>query len=429
MVTPSQSDSVGAPPAPFLQISSDKLQLKEGGGCLALFGLPFFAAGVLMALTLMGIGPMKVEPNNKWTPWALGAMSVVFTTAGAVMMFGRQWLIIDVTRRCVIRQYGLLVPFRTCERSLSEFNALVIVHDPGDSDSPERFPVRLRSTRAPDFVISRPGQFGEALAQAEYLARLLRFPLVDTTSDHETVMDSGKGVLTLQERAVTTPETVTPERPAKMRALVSEATDRTTVVIPGGGSWFAGLLGLVFPVFVLFIVVPGLMRFFTRTHTPHYVQFGFLLFLTLIFVVPTIFASVNLMVGSRRKRLTVTATPEGLTIEQRTAWRTRSKFVSGADLLDIDCSTVDGTLASAKASLKSSNSPSYGRVERVFEMLKKYIPSKGITVKSRRELLTFGEGLPAGELRFLVWTLRRALGGHRDRLVTKVSGAFHGDGV
>lgn len=421
MEASSQIASPAEPPKPFRQTAPDRLELKEGGGCLALFGLPFFAAGVLMALAVTGLLPMHVEANKKWTPLALGAMAVLFTATGAIMVFGRQWLIIDLTRRCVIRQYGLLLPFRTHERLLSEFNALLIVHDPGNSDSPERFPVRFRALNGQDFIISKPGKFGESLAQAEYLSALLRLPLVDTTTDHETLVDSGKGVLNLQERAITEEETPAPTRPPKMRALVTETAEKAILVIPTGGSWIAGALGIVFPLFVLLVVLPGIMRFFARANAPHFIQYGFLLFLTLIFVLPTLIGSLNLMVGSKRKRMTVTATPDGLTLEQRTAWRKHSKFVPIADLLDIDCSTIDGAIRSVKASSARFNSASPG-AERLVQVLKKYVPSKGIIVKTRSELLTFGEGLPADELRYVLWVLRRALGGHQPAGVTKVSG-------
>src|SRR5512146_1638532 len=102
METSWQSASPGSPPRPFRLTAPDRLELKEGGGCLALFGLPFFATGVMLAFTAVGIVPTQGQ-SSKWTPLALGAMSVVFTSVGAILVFGRQWLFIDLTRRSVIR--------------------------------------------------------------------------------------------------------------------------------------------------------------------------------------------------------------------------------------------------------------------------------------------------------------------------------------
>ena len=47
--------------------------------------------------------------------------------------------------------------------------------------------------------------------------------------------------------------------------------------------------------------------------------------------------------------------------------------------------------------------------ERVMATLKKLAPNQGIIVKSRTGIVTLGEGLPADELRYLVWLLRKAM--------------------
>jgi len=39
------------PPAPLRRTSPFTLELKEGGGCMAVFGLPLFLSVVLLALT------------------------------------------------------------------------------------------------------------------------------------------------------------------------------------------------------------------------------------------------------------------------------------------------------------------------------------------------------------------------------------------
>jgi hypothetical protein len=42
---------------------------------------------------------------------------------------------------------------------------------------------------------------------------------------------------------------------------------------------------------------------------------------------------------------------------------------------------------------------------------RKWMPTKGIIAKSRKELVAFGEGLPADELQYLNSVLRKALAG------------------
>ena len=188
MATGAHNGSLAAPPPPFRQTSPQIIELREGGGWVAIVGLPFVLAGVVMALTVAGLLHIEVEPTDKWTPLVLAGLSVAFIAGGAVMLFGRLWLTIDASRDCIVRSYGLLVPLHTRERSLSEFNAVVIVHQAGDSDSGERYPVRLRSITGRDFVVSNPTEFGPSRSQAEYLSFFLRLPLVDTTTDHDTVI-------------------------------------------------------------------------------------------------------------------------------------------------------------------------------------------------------------------------------------------------
>jgi hypothetical protein len=104
----------------------------------------------------------------------------------------------------------------------------------------------------------------------------------------------------------------------------------------------------------------------------------------------------------------VKASPGGLLIECRSAWRKRATLVSADDIRDLDCSTFEGALESARKPFEMSATPG-GGTERLFARLERWVPTKGITVKSRRELITFGEGLPAGELQYLSWVLRKTL--------------------
>jgi len=45
-------------PTDFRQVAPDRLQIREGGGCVSLFGLPFFAAGVFVTLIGLRVVPV-----------------------------------------------------------------------------------------------------------------------------------------------------------------------------------------------------------------------------------------------------------------------------------------------------------------------------------------------------------------------------------
>ena len=400
----------GSPPPPFRLTSPQILELREGGGCLAIFGLPFLFAGVAMLLGAAGILHIKMESEG--SPTSLSLAGGAFFALGALLVFGRRWLTLDVSRGLLVRRYELLVPIRSRERPLTDFTAVVVTYLMGDSDSGEQYPVRLRTVRGPDFVVSSPAKFADSRVQAEYLSGFLRLPLVDTTTDHETVVAPERAGSTLRERLLAGgAEAQQPLRPEKMRCEVTESPGKATVVIPGGGSWPAGVLSIVFPLLMLIVVIPAFLRFFTRG-APQIVQYAFLLFMVAIFVLPTIFASVKMMVSSKRRRTTVTASTSGLVIEQRSGWRPHTLEIPAAELLDLDCSTVEAAMKAARnSSIRLGGAPNPAAAGRLAAGLKKWFPSQGIILKSRTDLITFGEGLRAGELQYLTWVLRKALAG------------------
>jgi len=70
----------------FRHVAQDRIQIRQGGGGLAIFGLPFFAAGVFMLLTVSGF----IEMSNSDTvslPGQLGLlfMGLVFTAVGGAL--------------------------------------------------------------------------------------------------------------------------------------------------------------------------------------------------------------------------------------------------------------------------------------------------------------------------------------------------------
>ena len=67
-------------------------------------------------------------------------------------------------------------------------------------------------------------------------------------------------------------------------------------------------------------------------------------------------------------------------------------------------------MRSARGSYRM-HTPASPSTERLVAMLKRWGPANGIIVKSRHELITFGEGLPASELQYLSGVLRKALTG------------------
>ncbi|HEU4692831.1 MAG TPA: hypothetical protein VFS23_30930, partial [Vicinamibacterales bacterium] len=92
----------------FRRVAPDRLEIREGGGCMTIFGLPFFAAGVFMLLVSAGLIPVE-GGDDVLTRIVLPLMGIAFTLVGGALSFGRAWTIVDGTRREVLKQWGLLV--------------------------------------------------------------------------------------------------------------------------------------------------------------------------------------------------------------------------------------------------------------------------------------------------------------------------------
>ena len=119
----------------------------------------------------------------------------------------------------------------------------------GDSDSADRYPVLLRAKAGgTDYALSSSTQYGESREQAAAVAKLLKLPLVDATTDHESVRDADRVDATLQER-LRSGEDASAEaaRPLRMQCQVRESSRAVEIVLPGPGFKPGTLIGLSSP--------------------------------------------------------------------------------------------------------------------------------------------------------------------------------------
>ncbi|HSW48830.1 MAG TPA: hypothetical protein VLH09_01585, partial [Bryobacteraceae bacterium] len=223
---------------------------------------------------------------------------------------------------------------------------------------------------------------------------------------------------TLQERLRSQgegPEAVA--RPEVMHCQVTETGSETTVVFPWRGSAVPSLVVSVVAVVFLLLLIPNLLRFFRETGTPEFVRFGFLGVLILVFGVLPWLGVLNRARAAMRSRTVVKVSRAGIWIERRGAWRGETSLIPASDVLSIDYEAADIRLKAIRrtAAARGAAGPAPGpRTRRLIETLNKLVPSKGLVIKTRQDLVIVGEGLPAGELRYLASLLQRALAGTKD---------------
>src|SRR5215470_15981815 len=78
----------GPMPLAITEVAPGRLEIREGGGCLTLFGLPFLAVGIYASLATLGFVVMRNE-GQAVTHAAAVVFAVLFTLVGGVLTFGR----------------------------------------------------------------------------------------------------------------------------------------------------------------------------------------------------------------------------------------------------------------------------------------------------------------------------------------------------
>ncbi|HLY41221.1 MAG TPA: hypothetical protein VKR52_08400 [Terracidiphilus sp.] len=405
MIDPGQSGRFNeslAPPAPFRQSEPGVLKITRGGGAIAIFGMPFLLAGAFMLLTAAAILPLRTGSGGAPAP-ILIPMGFVFLAVGGIMVFGRQVLILDLHRRSIIRQLRLLIPLRTDERPLSDFNAVVTSHNPGDSEAPETYPVMLRASVGKDVTITKPLLFGESQRIAQHLARTLPLPMVDSTTDRELRVDPEDVGKSLQERTDPRVASEPQPRPVQMSSQIEENASETKIVIPAGAPRPMMYIRMLLPIAVCLIATLCAIPVLAKSANPS----TLLLIFLVLFGLPTVWASIYFARLGQRKNTTVTISRSRIVIARSQGRMMQTTDLPASDVLDVDYSTIENAVASARSAYPAGIHPSES--DRVMATVRKLVPNPGIIIKSRNGLITVGEGLSSDELKYLTWVLRKAL--------------------
>lgn len=338
-------------------------------------------------------------------------LCLVLLAAGGLLVFGRRSITLDAAGGSLTSSYSLLIPIRSARRDLTGFDGVVMAFRLGDSESPDRYPIRLRAREGKDFTICSPAKFADARNQAEYLSHFLGLPLSDMTTDNELVVSPEQARQTLRERVRCGSGESTVEPPRGTRCQVTESGGKVTLVIPRRTSRVAVGFAVLVSSLTMLLFAPLLRIDFTRSGTPVWIRILFTGLVIFAFgVLPLV--TTGLAFGAVRSSIIVTASAESLTI-QRGGRRRRTATISAADILDVDYQTIHGIVESARHLARRPVQSPTGSAQ-LFQALARSLPSKGIIVKSRQGVTTFGDGLPLEELRHVKSVLIRTLAGPKD---------------
>ncbi len=407
----------------FQDIGPDRLRMRDGGGCLSLFGVPFFLAGVFAML----IGTGVVRTGNAadvplWVWWFIFLVGLAFAAAGGGLMLGRRWITIDKARGVLCKQWGLLVPMKGDECNLQDFEAVLLRVEAGNSDTADRYPVLLKGKPGrSDLRLTSSPAYGEARERGAAVARFLGVQLIDATTDHVSATAPDGVEATFQERVragdVGREEAV---RPLRMQSQVRDAGSTVEIVLPSPGLRPAGLVGVAVSTGLLMYVASDVLRVLRRTNTPDGAQWTVLGLAVFLFVLGSLRGVIGSVLTAVRGRTVVTASAQGIVIAEPGVWRTKTTRIAAADILGLDYGTGGASLQSARRFAEQrlaqagrlQMSPGQGRAaSRWLSLCERLVKSRGIVIKSRNRLITFGAGLPDEEVRYLYAIVARALGG------------------
>jgi len=403
------------------EVGPGRLEIREGGGCLTLFGLPFFATGIFMMLASFGVVTMRSDGAAVTQATAFG-LSILFTLVGGVLVFGRSIATIDIGQQVVTKQWRILLPLRTWTYQLSDYTAVTLAFVRGDSDSADKYPIALKGKTVAPLPLCSPTQFAEARQCAAAVARHLGLDIEDTSTDHASRVTASELEAPLQDRLRSVASAAPAvSRPAAMMSDVNDDGGSLRIAIPMPPLHPLAAIGGLFPA----AVAMGMLAWLGLLSTPRPLALIELIFVGLRFVgfgvLPTA-SVVARWIRSRIGRTIITISTEGLRVQERGILRARTlATLDASEILDVDYSTKESMLTSARRSAEADtatmrNIPSAAatagpNTEWVFGILGRFLKGKGIIVKTRKGLTTFGEGLADDEIQYLHAIVRRALAG------------------
>jgi hypothetical protein len=401
--------------------TSNQLVVREGGGCLGIFGLPFLVAGVFLVLAAVGIVPMENAAEVPAWAWpVMVGMGMVFVGVGGGLAFGRRWVTVDTGRNLVLSQWGPLVPLRTQEHRLEGFEEVRLVLRPGDGDSSDRYDVILWPRRGGKEVpLSSSALYGESRELAAAVAKFTGFTLVDASTPGGERIPPEEVDLPFQDRAPgETGGSLPAPRPIRMQSQVRESFRGVEIFLPQASFRLTKLLGPGIAMGVLVLFGPPLLQFFRETDTPAVVQVVFMGFLAFLFLVLPLWSILHGVLLSLRGGTLVTVSGEGITLEERGAFGRKVARLPTADILGVDHGALQAILSSARQEAEeripgSRRSPPGTTADTCepgwMRILKRLAPGRGVMVKTRKDVLSFGAGLPDDEVRYLHAIVVRAL--------------------
>jgi hypothetical protein len=406
----------------FLQTGGDPdiIERKSGGGCLTVFGIPFFLSGLWVLLIGIGVGPIPAAGGLPASAVAV-LFGIIFMAVGVVLIFGRSGLIIDRRENRVIQWQGLLVPLRRTVQPLDSFDGVRL--DCNREDKAKSYPVQLKKSGDPAgaITVEQPADYPRARQTAETLARFIRKPLEDLSSGKSVIRAPDLLDESLRERVRRLGEErgFFPPQPIPMRTKIEQTVDGVILSIPGPalgpGRLFPLVVALAFAGIAAFFFLPGL----SSLPAPPTIRYLIIGFVVLFAILMPILTALRSLAGSRGLSIRITVTRALLRVEEGLGGKRQTTEIPADELEELEYadrrSAFNRIEIPGMKGLKDFGDTGTPRlpdgrpVPKILLALMRMAPSQGITARSDRVAVTFGKGLPDDELAYLYALIRKIL--------------------
>ncbi|PKN37401.1 MAG: hypothetical protein CVU62_10445 [Deltaproteobacteria bacterium HGW-Deltaproteobacteria-2] len=411
--------AIAAKKSPFIYRDQATLEMRSGGGCISIFGLPFLLVGIFIMQIPLGIIP--VQRSGTLPAIFVVLIGCVFAAVGACLVFGRSGIILDRGRGSIIQWYGLLVPMKRTEYLLESVGQVEINFASGDSKSAATWPVTIASESiAKPISVSQPTSFIEARQVAEELARFLRKPLVDYSTGEKVTHDPEHLDESYRDRVRRTGEAVSslPPEPPNIRSQVERTGEGLIINIPA----LANSRFQYIPVYFSLIFAGGVAWFFLRPilmfTMPEFIRNIFLGFFGLFFIAVPVISALRTVYRRKKEFERITVTKTFLRLEALKQGKSITMEIPTAELEDLVAPTTRGAMNTIevsgmkKVSLGDTGTPRMpdGRpVPRFLVSLMKMVGSRGITARSDKTFIGFATGLDEAEVTWLFALIRKTI--------------------
>jgi hypothetical protein len=406
----------------FTYRDSGTLELRSGGGCLSVFGLPFLLAGLFVMQIPLGLIPVEGSPGPLPSVFVV-LFGSVFAIVGAGLVFGRSGIILDRGRGRIVQWWGLLVPMKRKEYLLDAIRQVEMDFSRGDSDSAATWPVRLFGEGIPKpIAVVQPMSFAEARQVDEELSRFLRKPLVESSTGERVTRDPDHLDESYRDRARRTGEAVAvvPPEPPGMRSRVERTGEGFILHISGppmsGLHYLPVLFPLAFAGAVAWFFLPAILTL----PMPEFIRYVFLGFIGLFFIAgPVVSALLNVLrLKNQFERITVTKAflrVEALKQGKRTIVEIpvdeMEDLVAPTTRALMDTLEVPGMKKVPLGNTGTPRMPDGRPVPRFILSLMKMEGSRGITARSDKAVVEFAGGLDEAEVAYLFAIIRKTIAG------------------